>query len=64
MNAEVSDGFNGDTPHLICCINALLELDAKGALAPHGVGGHARQLLRAAATRLASQGAAVPPMEN
>lgn len=51
--AEFGDGFNGDTPHLIACIEALLVLDAKGALVPHGVGGHGRALLTAAASRLA-----------
>jgi hypothetical protein len=49
----MTDNFNGDTPHLIRCIEALLNLDAKGALAPHGIGGHARTLLEAAAVRLA-----------
>jgi len=34
-------------------INALLALDADGALVPHGIGGHARELLKQAATRLA-----------
>lgn len=47
--------FNGDTPHLIRCIESLLRLDASGALVPHGVGGHARTLLAAAAARLASK---------
>jgi len=35
-------------------IIALLELDAEGALVPHGIGGHARALLSAAASRLAA----------
>jgi hypothetical protein len=34
-------------------INALLALDAAGALVPHGIGGHARELLQQASTRLA-----------
>lgn len=34
-------------------IRALLALDAAGALVPHGIGGHARELLEQAATRLA-----------
>lgn len=46
------DGFDGDNAALINSINALLELDATGALVPHGIGGSARQLLRAAASRL------------
>jgi hypothetical protein len=33
---------------------ALLELDAAGALVPHGIGGLARTLLGASAVRLAS----------
>ncbi|WP_128094039.1 hypothetical protein [Brucella pituitosa] len=32
--------------NLISLIDALLELDAKGALVPHGIGGHARTLLQ------------------
>ena len=48
------DDFRGDTPSLVRNIVALLELDADGALVPHGVGGHARGLLSAAAARLAA----------
>jgi hypothetical protein len=46
------DGFNGTTEHLVQCIHALLHLDEEGALVPHGIGGHARSLLTAAASRL------------
>lgn len=49
---KLTDTFQGDTPHLIASIKALLDLDARGALVPHGVGGHARTLLASAATRL------------
>lgn len=49
---ELRDEFNGDDPHLIRCIEALLAMDADGVLRPHGVGGHARTLLSAAAVRL------------
>lgn len=49
-----ADEFRGDTPSLVRNIVALLELDADGALVPHGVGGHARGLLSAAAARLAA----------
>lgn len=49
-----ADEFRGDTPSLVRNIIALLELDAEGALVPHGVGGHARGLLSAAAARLAA----------
>lgn len=48
----MTDTFNGDNARLIESINALLELDAAGSLVPHGIGGHARQLLSAAAARL------------
>lgn len=47
------DAFKGDNQHLISCIDALLSLDAKAALVPHGVGGHARAMLSSAAQRLA-----------
>ena len=59
----VPDDFRGDTATLLRNIIALLELDAEGALVPHGVGGHARGLLSAAAARLAAapaQAVAVP----
>jgi hypothetical protein len=49
---ELKDAFTGDNATLIRCIKALLELDASGVLRPHGVGGHARTLLAAAAARL------------
>lgn len=52
----MTDNFSGDTPHLIRCIEALLELDASGVLVPHGIPGHARTLLEAAAVRLDAQG--------
>lgn len=54
MNEALKDTFKGTTQHLCSCIEALLALDAKGALVPHGVGGHARGLLAAAALRLAA----------
>jgi hypothetical protein len=56
-----TDNFNGDTPHLIECINALLDMGAAGALVPHGIGGHARGLLSAAAARLAAIASAPQP---
>ena len=49
------DTFNGDDEHLVQCIEALLSLDAKNALVPHGIGGHARGLLSAAMHRLVIQ---------
>lgn len=50
----LSDTFQGDDAQLVSSIEALLALDAEGALAPHGIGGHARILLSAAAVRLAA----------
>ncbi|WPG35353.1 hypothetical protein [Variovorax sp. EBFNA2] len=50
--APVADKFKGDNAHLVRCIQALLNLDARGALVPHGIGSHARDLLSAAAYRL------------
>jgi hypothetical protein len=49
---ELNDAFKGDNAALIRSIKALLELDASGVLRPHGIGGHARTLLEAAAARL------------
>jgi hypothetical protein len=51
--AQAADLFRGDTASLIDSIQALLDLDAAGSLKPHGIGGHARILLSAAAVRLA-----------
>ncbi|EKT4541507.1 hypothetical protein QEM15_003716 [Pseudomonas putida] len=44
--------FKGDNKALIVSINALLALDAKGALTPHGIGEMARDLLETCAARL------------
>lgn len=62
MNPEnqLHDTFRGDDKSLIASIEALIALDAEGALRPHGLGGHARDLLSAAAVRLRAQGARVP----
>jgi hypothetical protein len=49
------DEFNGDDAKLVSCIEALLSLDAKNALVPHGIGGHARGLLSSAMHRLAAR---------
>ncbi|MGQ3178856.1 MAG: hypothetical protein ACT6SC_14765, partial [Blastomonas fulva] len=48
----MTDDFKGDDAHLVSCIESLIALDADGALVPHGLGGHARGLLSAAAARL------------
>lgn len=49
---RLKDEFRGDDKSLIENIKALLDLDAAGVLVPHGIGGHARTLLGAAAVRL------------
>ncbi|MDW9232920.1 hypothetical protein C7S15_8907 (plasmid) [Burkholderia cepacia] len=53
------DDFNFDTNTLIRSIMTVLEMDAAGAVPPQRIGGHYRQLLSAAAARLA----AVPAYE-
>lgn len=55
------DKFNGDDAKLCSSIDALLALDTSGALVPHRIGGHARTLLSAAATRLRRTPAAPVP---
>lgn len=52
---RLADDFDGDNAHLVHCIEALISLSDKGALVPHGIGGHARTLLSAAAVRLSDQ---------
>lgn len=56
MSADIKpkfkDEFNGDDAHLLRCVDALLHLDEKKCLFPHGLGGHGRSLLSAAAARL------------
>lgn len=51
----MSYDFKGNNEALASSIRALLALDAKGALAPHGIGEMARQLLEASASRLTEQ---------
>ena len=46
------DQFRGDNDGLKASIKALLSLDEKGALVPHGVGGLARSMLASAYHRL------------
>lgn len=46
------DLFVGDDDHAFRCTKALLEMDEAGTLSPHGIGGHARILLNALASRL------------
>jgi len=50
----LEDNFHGDTANLLRSIEALIALDRKGVLVPHGIGGHARELLSSAAVRLAA----------
>ncbi|MDM9555578.1 hypothetical protein QU926_18310 [Pseudomonas asiatica] len=51
----MSYDFKGNNEALASSIRALLALDAQGALAPHGIGEMARQLLEASSARLAEQ---------
>ena len=51
-----TDEFDGGDRKLLDCIEALLRMDADGALVPHGIGGHARKLLSSAAARLEIDG--------
>jgi hypothetical protein len=46
------DTFRGDIFQLIDSIKSLIELDMENALVPHGIGGHARNLLSSSAIRL------------
>lgn len=52
--------FRGDDAALARNITALIELSDAGALVPHSLGGHARALLAAAASRLSARPAAQP----
>ena len=48
----IEDNFNGDNEKLKESIGALIRLNDKDALTPHGIGGHARGLLAACYSRL------------
>ncbi|MDR8077819.1 hypothetical protein KPA96_19375 [Burkholderia cenocepacia] len=52
---ELIDDFHGDDAALVRNIKALIDLNDSGALVPHGIGGHARGMLSAAAVRLTSR---------
>jgi hypothetical protein len=54
-----ADDFGGDDALLLDCIDALLDLDRRGALVPSGLGGHSRTLLSAAACRLSRHSPAI-----
>lgn len=58
------DSFKGDNSALLESTKALIELDAAGSLVPHGLGGHARVLLNALASRLATRDGAVERLEE
>lgn len=49
---------------LIKATEALLALDAKGALVPHGIGGHARTLLTEALSHIAAQDRRIEEMRR
>lgn len=63
LSVPDGDDFNGTTPHLIQCMEALVRMDADGVLVPHGIGRHASRLLSAAANRLRKQTAPSVPEE-
>lgn len=63
LSVPDGDDFNGTTPHLIQCMEALVRLDADGVLVPHGIGHSASRLLSAAANRLRKQTAPSVPEE-
>lgn len=48
----IEDTFRGNDERLCQCIEALIKLNDEDALVPHGVGGHAREMLVAAYHRL------------
>lgn len=48
----MTDQFAGNNAQLVESIEAVIALDAVGALVPHGLGGGVRQLLESAADRL------------
>ncbi|WP_334029003.1 hypothetical protein [Burkholderia orbicola] len=52
---QLTDDFRGDDAALVRNIQALIDLSDSGALVPHGIGGHARGMLSAAAVRLTSR---------
>ena len=60
MSEHVVSDFKGKDGLLIQSIDSLLEMDAKGILVPHGIGGHARTLLRAAKAAIEQAALTVP----
>lgn len=61
MSHHTVDDFKGNDGLLIQCIDSLLAMDAKGILVPHGIGGHARTLLKASKAALEQAEQSVPP---
>lgn len=59
-----NDIFHGDNKKLAESIEALLALDAKGCLVPHGIGGAARTLLSAGLQRLTASNERVDVLER
>ena len=50
--ADLVDTFRGTNAQMVSNIEALIDLSDQGALSPHPLGGHARELLASAAVRL------------
>lgn len=48
------DGFNGSNSHLASSILSFLRMDEKGAVSGERIGGHAKELLSASASRLSA----------
>lgn len=58
----IRDEFRGGNALLRDCIKALINLNDDNALVPHGIGGHARNLLAACYHRLPNAtSSATPP---
>lgn len=52
MSEPAEDPFTGNNLDLIEAARALLDLDKAGALAPHGIGSHARTIIKSFMLRL------------
>lgn len=62
MTTQTVSDFFGKDDLLIRSIDSLLDMNAKGLLVPHGIGGHAVTLLKAAKASIqAAHAVALPP---
>jgi hypothetical protein len=60
----MTDTFRGDNARLIDSAEALLSLDAAGAIGPNGIGGHARDIIAAFIARLPRAAAALAAFDE